>query len=226
MIESFNLPAPPGFRGLHPDIPVTMYVRHLPHWRQKGATYFVTFRLADALPQTKLIELKRWRALWERTHPPPRSDRQWEEFARQYALQVEHWMDEGYGECHFRPAENAQLMADALLHFQEERYVVNCYVVMPNHVHVVVRPLDGFELEDILGSWKGYVGAEINRRLIRHGTLWQDESYDRIIRDEEHLYRVVQYMGRNPDKARLKAGEYKLWIDPRWEAAGWRFVEA
>ena len=42
--DSFNLDAPPGFRGLHPDIPVTMYERHLPHWRQDGATYFVTFQ--------------------------------------------------------------------------------------------------------------------------------------------------------------------------------------
>ena len=71
-VEVFNLPPPPGFRGLQPDIPVKMYQRHLPHWRQKGATYFVTFRLADALPQSKLDLLKRWRETWEREHPSPR----------------------------------------------------------------------------------------------------------------------------------------------------------
>ena len=55
-----NLETPPGFRGLHPDVPVTVYYRHLPHWRQDGATYFVTFRLDDALPQCKLDELARF----------------------------------------------------------------------------------------------------------------------------------------------------------------------
>jgi hypothetical protein len=48
-VEKWNRPAPPGFQGLHPDIPVTFYYRHLPHWRQDGATYFVTFRLAEHL---------------------------------------------------------------------------------------------------------------------------------------------------------------------------------
>ena len=60
----WNLPPPPGFQGLHPDKPVTVYVRHLPHWRQEGATYFVTFRLHDSLPQSKLQELDRVRHLW------------------------------------------------------------------------------------------------------------------------------------------------------------------
>jgi hypothetical protein len=64
----WNLPPPPGFQGLHPDKPVTIYVRHLPHWRQEGATYFVTFRLQDSLPQVKLDELEQWRLEWERQH--------------------------------------------------------------------------------------------------------------------------------------------------------------
>ena len=53
----WNLPAPPGFHGLHPHKPLTMYHRNLPHWRQDGATYFVTYRLADSLPQCKVDEL-------------------------------------------------------------------------------------------------------------------------------------------------------------------------
>jgi hypothetical protein len=69
-----NLPSPPGFQGLHPDKPVTTYVRHLPHWRQGGATYFVTFRLGDSLPQSKLDELDQMRREWEQQHPPPRSN--------------------------------------------------------------------------------------------------------------------------------------------------------
>jgi hypothetical protein len=65
----WNLTAPPGFRGLRSDEGVTVYVRHLPHWRQRGATYFVTFRLADSLSQAKLRELAAWRDQWWRQHP-------------------------------------------------------------------------------------------------------------------------------------------------------------
>lgn len=53
----WNLSAPPEFQGLRDDLPLTVYFRHLPHWRQEGATYFVTFRLIDALPKAKLHEL-------------------------------------------------------------------------------------------------------------------------------------------------------------------------
>ena len=89
----FNLAPPPSFRGLHPDLPITVYHRHLPHWRQNGATYFVTFRLADALPQSKLNELKKWREHWERSHPLPRSEKEWEVFAREFTRKTEAWMD-------------------------------------------------------------------------------------------------------------------------------------
>lgn len=70
-----NLSAPPNFRGLDPDKPIRVYYRYLPHWRQDGATYFVTFRLGDALPQEKLEYLQRLCGMG--THPsatPQRTD--------------------------------------------------------------------------------------------------------------------------------------------------------
>ena len=73
MNANWNLSPPPGFQGLCEDLPLTVYERHLPHWRQDGATYFVTFRLEDSLPQPKLRELELFKAEWERQHPPPRS---------------------------------------------------------------------------------------------------------------------------------------------------------
>lgn len=224
--EPFNLAAPPGFRGLDPHLPVTMYRRHLPHWRQDGATYFVTFRLADALPQEKRQELQRWRLKWEQKNPEPRSEKQWEEFARQWFLQSERWMDEGYGECVFADLSIAKMMSDALLHFQDERYTASCYVVMPNHCHVTMKPLGAWALEKILDSWKGFVGHSVNQKLGRTGVLWQEESYDRIIRDEEHLFRVIQYIGNNPRKAGLPEENWVRWIHPEWEQLGWGFRDS
>ena len=222
-IETFNLNAPPGFRGLHPDLPIRVYHRHLPHWRQDGATYFVTFRLADSIPQEQLRALKHWREIWERSHPEPRSEKDWEELAREITRKSEAWMDEGYGECVFRNRELAAEISKSLLHFQNERCLTSCLTVMPNHVHAVMKPLGGFELEDVLKSVKQFVTREVNSLLGRSGVLWEQESYDRIIRDEEHLFRVVQYVGRNPAKAGLPREQRVRWMHPDWEQAGWGF---
>jgi len=223
-VVNFNLSQPPGFRGLHPDLPITVYHRHMPHWRQKGATYFVTFRLADALPQAKLQFLKRLRDEWERTHPPPRSEKDWEAYAREVTNSAERWLDEGYGECHFRQKRWCDDLRERLHHFQDQRYLLSCLAIMPNHCHAVIRPFDEYALEDLLGAIKGVTARHINAALGTTGALWEEESYDRIVRDEQHLWRVVQYIGRNPRLAGL-TGEatWRRWIHFEWEAPGYGF---
>jgi len=221
--ETFNLDAPPGFRGLDPELPIRVYHRRLPHWRQVGATYFVTFRLADSIPQEQLRALREWRMVWERSHPEPHTDQQWHEFAREITRKTELWMDEGYGECMFRNRELAAEMSKSLLHFQNERHLTFCFTVMPNHIHLVIKPLDEIELEEIMASMKGFVSRKANALLGREGVLWEEESYDRIVRDEEHLFRVVQYIGRNAAKAGLPRNEWVRWIHPDWEQGGWGF---
>jgi len=222
-IFSFNLPPPPGFRGFDENVPVTFYTRNLPHWRQKGATYAVTFRFSDALPQAKLQELKRHRKRWEQQHPEPRTECDWNLFAKTVTLKTEHWLDQGYGECHFRNAALASKMVDALQFYEQTKCSVPCFVVMPNHVHAVMKPLEQHQLEDILKVMKGFVANQINQTLGRSGSIWQEESYDRIIRDPEHLYRVVQYLGRNGQQAGLPSDQFSRWICSDWIEAGWNF---
>lgn len=221
----FNLAAPPGFRGLDPNKPVVFYARHLPHWRQDGATYFVTFRLGDSLPQAKLRELRIIRADWEKHHRASPSEHAWQALARATAERVERWLDQGMGACWLKEPSIAKHVISAMHHFDGTRYELGCYVVMPNHVHVLVRPTDcrQHSLEDIVGSWKQYSARRIGASLDTDGDLWQHESFDRIVRDEEHLYRALQYIGRNPELAGLSPGQYLLWLRPEWEAFGWRF---
>src|SRR5262245_2346096 len=95
----WNLPAPPGFRGIDLTGQFRIYQRDLPHWRQQGATYFTTFRLEDALPEGRLRELSALRVQWERVHPPPRNNAQWQALARTTIEKVERWLDEGAGCC-------------------------------------------------------------------------------------------------------------------------------
>jgi REP element-mobilizing transposase RayT len=222
-MSTFHLSPPPQFCGLNPDLPIRCYERHLPHWRQDGATYFVTFRLADALPQQQQQFLRRLRAEWERTQP--RSEEQWKTFAKEYANHVERWSDEGYGECWFRDRRWAQELIDRLLHFQNQRHFTSCYVIMPNHCHAIVQPFPPHELEELLQAAKSLVARSICRELGTSRTLWQQESFDRIIRDEEHLWRVIQYIGNNPARAGLTHEQAPRWIHPTWEACGWRFVD-
>ena len=224
MDASWNLPPPPGFCGLHNDLSLSDYQRHLPHWRQDGATYFVTFRLHDSLPQSKLQELEMFKADWRRRSPPPHSPGEAEQLTREVMRRVEAWLDQGMGSCLLRSGEVAAILADTLHCDDGREQELDCYVVMPNHVHALVRPLAPAELplETILQRWKGKSSCLINRYLQRTGTLWQRESFDRIVRDEEHLYRAIQYIGRNPKNAGLLPTDFRLWIRPSWEDAGWR----
>lgn len=237
----WNLAPPPGFEGLRPDKPLTVYLRHLPHWRQEGATYFVTFRLHDSLPQSKLHELDAFHREWEQRNPPPYSDKQLDDLARETMRRVERWLDQGMGSCCLKDFVAAKVVVDAMHHFDGERYELGCYVVMPNHVHSVLRPLpvgrffkssqaagrfekpSYYELERILQSWKRHSSRQINRQLGLCGHLWQDESFDRIIRNEEHLWQSIQYIGDNPRRAGLPLEQCPIWIRPEWVELGWRF---
>jgi REP element-mobilizing transposase RayT len=220
---TFNLPPPPDFRGLDPDRPVRRYERHLPHWRQDGATYFVTFHLADALPADKRRELELLRREWEHKHPPPRDEATWTAYARTVFREVERVMDAGPGKCWFSQSVYAQELHHSILHFHGERYEVGCFVVMANHCHLIMRPFDGFDLEKELGAIKRTTSRFINAHEALSGALWQEESYDSIIRDEEHLYRIVQYIGRNSYKAGIPREQWHRWMNPTWVDAGWDF---
>jgi len=178
-----------------------MYHRNLPHWRQDGATYFVTYRLADSLPQCKLDELKELKrermartALTAQESRPtlgstalpsrvananltaqesrptsglPDANSCLEELARVVHARVERWLDQGLGSCVLKDAHLASLVTGPMHHFDGVRYELGCYVVMPNHVHAVVRPLqpEAHDAEDILGSWKKHGSRRINSVL-------------------------------------------------------------
>ena len=223
IIDAFVPEPPPGFRGLQPDKPIRFYTRHLPHWRQEGATYFVTFRLNDALPPAELHALKELRENWERTHPHPRTEKDWEDYARIVTQRAENSLDKGYGACHFQHTATAMLFEKALRHYEETQCIVPCRTVMPNHAHAIMKPLPGFELEDALGRMKGYVARQINLRNGTSGDLWEQESYDRIIRDVEHLSRVIQYIGNNGKTAGLPSEKYRRWMHPSWDFEPWTF---
>ena len=167
------------------------YRRRLPHFTGDGLLQFVTFRLADSVP-LKLIE--EWKALVDLTDP---------ETAATYRKKIERFLDRGFGECVLRQRKVAELVRGSLFFHNGKKYELVAWVIMPNHVHVLLLPLAGIELEEIMHSIKSYTAHEVNKLLSRSGQLWAYESFDRYIRNEAHRSNVVRYIEMNPVKARL-----------------------
>src|SRR5437868_4188183 len=200
----------PVFHGLdeHGDIKITR--RHLPHWEQEGATYFVTFRLADSIPTTLLVEWREELQSWLKFHPWPWDRKTAEEYERRFVDGPEKWLDRGLGECHLRSQRIAAIVGDTLRHFDLERYWLDAFVVMPNHVHVLVQPKSGYSLSKILHTWKSFSAHTINKALNRKGDFWMEESHDRVVRDTEFLGAYRDYIAKNPSTAGLQEGEFLI----------------
>jgi superfamily II DNA or RNA helicase/REP element-mobilizing transposase RayT len=161
---------------------------YLPHFDNPGAVQFITFRLADSLPLHQVRQLK-------------------DANVRDPALQekITAWLDTGHGECWLSNPSIAQLVQDTLLHFDGDRYRMLAWVIMPNHVHVVVETLSGTTLAQTVRSWKNFTAREANKFLQRTGQFWQHDYFDRAPRDEQELYNIIDYIHNNPVKAGLVA---------------------
>jgi Rad3-related DNA helicase/REP element-mobilizing transposase RayT len=179
---------------------------YLPHWTKESAIYAVNFRLADSLPQDVLRDwvVERDRILSaQRESSRPLTPDERTELHRLHSERVERFLDAGAGEQLMRDAVVAKVVADAIEFFAEERYRLLSYCVMPNHVHLVIKPLGGFELSDILHSLKSYTAKRIGHHLGREGTIWASEYFDHLIRDAEDLTNQVEYAHTNPQRAGL-----------------------
>lgn len=183
----------------------------LPHWQQDGATYFVTFRLADSVPTHLRTQWEDERATWLRFHPEPWDVGTELEYHKRFTGAIDRRLDAGYGSCVLRQMECAKIVDEALRHFDHQRLALISSVVMPNHVHALLIQNAEHPLEDLLHSWKSFTSRTINRLVGRSGTLWQRSYFDRLVRDEKHFRNCVRYIRSNPKKAHLKPGEYILY---------------
>jgi carbamoyl-phosphate synthase large subunit len=198
---------------MNPHGEIKIKHRNLPHWRQAGAAYFVTFRLADAVPTTLLREWKEELSTWRKFHPEPWDTATKYEYQRRFQEAREEWLDKGHGSCLLQAKYAAETVASALKHFQGTRYLLDAFVVMPNHVHALLQPLNGHSLSEILHTWKSFTGKELKRRSGNRKTVWQDENYDRIVRDEQELEHCREYIECNPSKAGLREKNFILQVN-------------
>ena len=213
------------------------YRRNLPHWRLHGATYFVTFRLTDSIPEAVARRWEAERAAWYQEHGVdpawatsiperlyeallaiPMADRIALQHSQQHKFLME--LDQCHGSCVLDDAQAP--VCEALRHFHGGRVWIGDYTVMPNHVHVLVQPFPGVVLEEWLYSVKRYSATRIlqdpalaERLRLRCGHLWQTESFDRVVRESSELARTRRYIAKNP--AKLRPGTFALeqmdWLD-------------
>jgi type I restriction enzyme R subunit len=220
-------------------------VRNLPHWRQAGVTYFVTFRQDDSIPAKVLLEWHDFRQRWFKAHNMVpgalAADRQgWAEayrciplqarraFERQQARMLHEELDLCHGSCVLSHPEARKIVADSLSYFHGDRLWLGDFVIMPNHAHVLLVPFDGWELEDQLESIKKWTSREIGLwletqadviewRQQRRPRFWQQEAYDRIVRDTTELAAFRRYIAQNPRVAKIRDDEYTYhtanWLD-------------
>ncbi len=194
---------------------------NLPHWYQPGVSYFVTFRTEDSIPADVSRSWHARRAAWLLKHGISMSEPNWKdrlneleehhrkEFHETFSRQYLESLDKGFGKCVLRRAELRQIVADSLLHFDRERYHMGDFILMPNHVHLIVCLLGDTEIEAICTSWKRFTAKHINHMLGTKGRFWQEESFDHLIRSSDQFEAIRRYIANNPKS--LSADEYRLY---------------
>jgi len=178
----------------------------LPHWEQDNATYFITFRLADSLPQPVLDRIASERkSILDLARQQSRSltSGETEHLKRLSTIRIHGYLDAGAGSCSLRVTGIAKTIAETLALFDEKRYRLFVWCIMPNHVHVVVRVFPAHGLSEILHSWKSFTAKAANRMLGTRGEFWQKEYYDHLVRNQAEFQRCLKYVIENPSKAGL-----------------------
>jgi len=211
------------FRFFDPTQKIDFARRNLPHWEQREVTYFITFRTVDSLPSEVVGRWTNARDKWLRRRGIDPRDPDWhnrlhglrreeeDEFHDKFSAEFHRYLDAGHGECQLKRPQIAEIVSDTLCHFDGNRYQIGGFVVMPNHVHLLVQFLEGTRLGKQCYSWKRYSSGKINRALSRRGRFWQIESYDRIVRDQDEFEHYRDYIHDNPKTAGLTGGEFLYW---------------
>ena len=171
----------------------------LPHFDHPFAIQHVVFRLADALPAGLAGDLKR-------RSPADRMGA------------ADAVLDAGLGSRALAEPEAARVVAEALNHFDGQRYQLWAWCVMPTHVHVLAGQTEGWSLPSVIHTWKSFTAKKINRSLDREGRFWAANYFDRFIRDDDQFNRTLGYIEDNP----VKAGLCGLASEWRWSSAAGR----
>lgn len=192
------------------------YRRNLPHWQISGAEYFITIRLVNSLPKEVILDIQEKRREHQRKKIKEGSENRdlKRRLERNLFKKYEQYLDRPTSGSKWFQNEKVANLAKESLHYRDGKdYSLYAYCIMSNHIHIVFRHLNiqYNELDKkhlapitkILKSYKSYTALRANRLLERQGAFWQEESFDRIIRNQKELGNAIAYTLYNPVKVNL-----------------------
>ena len=186
---------------------ITSTKHNLRHWQAGEVACFVTFHLRDSIPRKLRDQYEVERLEWLERHPEPWNDVAELEYYREFPAKLLKLMDAGYGECVLGREDSRAAAEEVLRKFDGVRFKLHAFVVMGNHIHVLFSPLGANKVVELVKAWKGVIAKRVNEIMGRSGSIWDDEYFDRLIRDAAHFKRVVSYI-RNNDLA-------KAWVEDK-----------
>ncbi len=180
---------------------ITKYRRNLPHIQTDNCVLFITYRLAFSLPKQFISDYQEIKKKKNK-----QSDFEYyDEFIGSYSDSPKFLNDD----------KVAEIVKECFHFWHNKRYELICYCIMPNHIHILIKPLQDEEgryylLNKIVYTWKSFTAKKINLVIGKSGKIWCDEHYDHVIRTEEEFRNTVLYVMNNPVKASL-CGEVTEW---------------
>ncbi len=197
---------------------------YLPHWTREVGIYAVTFRLDDSLPVTSINEYLKDKEIIQskidlliKDKGGKNEEAQLKNLRKEqadlYNKTIESKLHQGHGKCLFYAEPLAKIVSDAIHFFDDDRFELLAWCVMPNHVHLVLKPINGHLLKEILHSIKSFTAKEINKATGKTGVVWKKEYYDHLIRDGEDLINQISYTLNNPSSL-----DHWQWVGSKWGA--------
>jgi REP element-mobilizing transposase RayT len=197
---------------------IAFWTGRLPHWEVEDGRYFVTIRLAGAIPQEgqdRIRQLAGQFARLDRIESPE----SWLRLQRRIFRVMEDWLHRTETVAHLRQPEIAAMVMEAIEHRQQRGdWTMWEYVVMPNHVHLFFELRRG-SLKSVLEDFKRWTSHQAVRQLqLETEHFWQREWFDHWSRSDEEDERIIRYIRDNPVQAGLVA-RYEDWRFGSWVRA-------
>ena len=182
----------------------------LPHWEVNDQWHFVTIRCQGTLP---LATQEKVRAIHGKLQSIQANSSDFHRLQRQYFLIAEKYLDQRRGFTPFKDQRCCHLMLQLLETIEADGWALGEATVMPNHIHILIKNVQSpFLMKQVVTRFKGRSARRLNLYLKRRGRFWQQDWFDRWMRNEAELTKVVRYIRDNPIKARLA----RNWADYRW----------
>jgi REP element-mobilizing transposase RayT len=177
--------------------------RNLPHWYVSGRTFFITFRIKGSLPRRVIDDIRAERDRLLGSEPDPEA---LNECYRKMFIKMESVLDvASVGATWLKEPRIAALILKGFEWLERKGWKVPAAVVMPNHVHCLMRNDNGqtAQLAEHLGLMKGSIAREANKILGRNGSFWLSEVFDHWCRSPEKIESAKKYIYQNPVKGHL-----------------------